>query len=89
MEIRNVVPILDGVKPNFVRRAVNGAATNAASGQEDRETEIVMPTTIGSLSARRSTKFGTPDNQRFVEQTTLFEVLDECRDRLVDLQTVR
>ena len=68
----------------FVGCTVNRSSFDSASGHPDGKAERIVIPTIASLCKRRSTKFPTPDNQRLIEQTSLFQVMDQCCDWFVD-----
>src|SRR5688500_16877243 len=43
---------------------------------------------VTSRRMRRASKFASPNDQRILEQSALFEVLNQGRDRLVRIQRV-
>ena len=89
VDVGHVVPIFDGVEAQFVGRAVGDAPLQASSGHPDREAERMMVATIASLRAGRAAELGGPDDERLVEQPALFQVLEEPRDRTIDLRAQR
>ena len=40
---------------------------------------------IGGVVEWGSSKFGGPDDQGVLEQAALFEILEQCGDRLIDV----
>ena len=70
-----------GVKSQFVGRSVHGALLDASTGQPDREAVGVMIASVGVFGTGGASELGTPDDQRFVEQASLFEVLEQTGDR--------
>src|SRR4029077_9173012 len=65
------------------------AALDAASGRPHRKAaRMVIAPVIGlckrTLAVDRPAEFTAPDHQRVVEQSALFEVLDQPRRRLID-----
>ena len=85
VQVGDVVPVFDGVEAEFVGRAVDDAPLDAAAGQRDREAVGMMVAAVGRLGAGRAAEFGAEDDERFVEQAALLQVVDQAGDRLVDL----
>src|SRR5213593_1875217 len=72
----------------FVRLAIDQARFDAATGHPDRETMRVMVASqeqgpAARLVHWRATEFAAPDHQCFLEQSPLFQVLDQRRAGLV------
>lgn len=88
MNVGDVVPILNGVETEFVRGSVDCSALDSASSHPDGKAEVVMTSTVGTLAAGSPPEFRAPDHKRFVEKTTLLEILQETRDGLVDLPAI-
>ena len=74
VDVGDVMTILDGVEAKLVGRAMGDPPLEAAAGHPDRETEGMMIASVSPLRAGRAAKLGRPDDDRFIEQTTLFEV---------------
>ena len=79
MHVGHVVPILDGVEAEFVGRAVDDAAFDAAAGHPDAEAVRMMVAAVAVLRAGRAAELGGPDDQRLVQQAALLEILQQRR----------
>ncbi len=76
--------------PQFVGRAVNVAAFEAAAGDPHAEAVGVVIAADSSgtrvvLNDRQPTHFAAPVNDRRIEQTPLLQILDQRGRGLVDL----
>ncbi len=60
MDVGDVVAVLGGKNPQFVSRAVDDAALDAAAGQPIREHEWVVIPALAALRARHPAKLGRP-----------------------------
>ena len=76
VDVGDVVAVFDGVEAEFVGRAVDDAALNAAAGERDREAVRMMIAAVGLLGAGRAAEFGADDDERFVEQAALLEIAE-------------
>ena len=81
MQVRDIVPILHGVEPQFIGGAMNDAALGAASGQDAGEAVWMMiPASAGGVfkkvRARRATKFRAYDHEGVIQHAPLFEISD-------------
>ena len=85
VDVGDVVPIFDGVETDLVGRTVHDAPLDAPAGEPGAEALWVVIAAVG-LCARRSAELGPPDDDRLVEQPTLFEVFQQAGDRQVDLR---
>ena len=85
VNVGHVVAILDGVEAEFVGRAVDDAALNAAAGQSDRKAVRMMIAAIAPLRAGRAAELRRDHDERLVEQAALLEVTEQRPDRLIDL----
>ena len=89
VEVVDVNFIGDGGSAEFVGRAVDGAAFDAAAGHDYREGFSVMIAArvfvAIAIFGRFSTEFAAPDNERAVKEATLFEVSEEGGEGTVDL----
>ena len=85
VDVGDVMPVLDGVEAEFVGRAVDDAALDAAAGQPDREAVGVVVAAVGALRTRGAAELGGPDHERVVEQAAVLEVVEQAGDGLVDL----
>src|SRR5262245_48447971 len=74
MQIVNVDSVFDGRETEFVGRAVADPALHASTGHPDRETVMVVIAAFLSFGCRRAAELATPDDERFVEQSALFEI---------------
>ena len=82
--------ILGDIVAEVVGFAVDNTWLDASTRHPDRETTAVVisprtGTTQLSLTVDGSPELSAPDDERVVEQSPLFEVLDQRRDRLVAL----
>jgi len=84
VNIRHIVSVGHGVKAQLVRSAMLDATPNASARQPGAES-LRMMITPGTLGAGRSSKFGSKDNQRVVQQAALFQILKQACDRLIHL----
>ena len=71
VDVRYVVTVFYGVKSDFVCRAMDGAALDAAAGHPHGETVGVMIAAIGTFRSRCASKLGREDDDRVVKQTAL------------------
>ena len=88
LQIMHVDSIFDGVVAQFVGLANRCACFDAATGHQNREAEWVVITAFFSridassnLMHWRSTKFTGPNHQRFIQQTSLFQILNQTGRR--------
>ena len=88
MNVGDVVPILNGVKAEFVGGSVDSAAFDSASSHPDGKAEVVVTSPVRTLAAGSPSEFRAPDHKRFVKETALLEILQETRDGLVDLPAI-
>ena len=88
VEVVHVDFVFDRVPAEFVRRAVDDAAPDAAAGQPHGEAEWMMFAPVRTFRGGRATEFTAPDHQGFIQQTTRFQVLQQPRNRLVHGGTV-
>ena len=79
----DVHPVLDSCCPELIRLSEAHTAFDSAAGHPHGEAVRIVVTsgTLGILGGRLPTKFAAPDNQRFVKQTTLFQIFDQRCDR--------
>ena len=84
VKIRDVVAIFDGVEPDFVGRPMHDSSANTPAGHPDRESIRMMISSIGSFGTGSASEFCGPDDDGFVEQSTLFQVLQQGSDGLID-----
>ena len=88
------VPVVDvhfvvhGFVAVVVGEAVVHAAFDAASGHPEGEAFVVVIATVGALAVRGAAELAAPDDEGVLEEITLFEVLKEAGDGLVDLPAV-
>ena len=88
MQVVDVHRVLDGLESKIIGRAHNGTALDAAAGKPHRKSiRIVVAALRGrQLGGGRAAKLTAPQDQRFIEQATLLQVLEQRRDRLVALR---
>jgi len=88
VNVGDVVTILNGVEAKFVGGSMDGTAFDATAGHPDREAEVVVASPVRTLTAWRASELRTPDHKRLVKESSLFEILQQRRDGLVDLLTI-
>ena len=83
MQVMHMDFILDGLETKFVRRAVDVAAANSAASHPHGEAPVIVVSTVDlagvaarlwKLDNRSTTKFSTPNDERFFQQPALFQV---------------
>lgn len=91
VQIMNTDRVFGGAEPEFVCRAVDGAAFDSTAGQPDAEAPVIMVAaglwlSVGAEFDRWCpAKFAAPENEGVFKETALFEIGNECGDGLVDL----
>ena len=63
---------------------VNCSTFDAATGQPQTETERIMIATVAALGKWCPPKLAGPDDERFFEQSPLFQIGQQRTDALVD-----
>ena len=88
VQIVDVHFIFNGRIPELIGCAVGHAAAHAAAGKHGGEGFGIMVASrivaAVAVPRRLAPEFTAPDNQRFVEQSALFQIFDESRQRLVN-----
>jgi len=90
LQIIDVDRVADRIPADLVGLAVSVATTHSAAGHEHRKgTRMVIAAghtrpTYAVFSQWGSAKFATADNQRFVEQPSLLQVVDQRPDWLIN-----
>src|SRR5439155_11441958 len=85
VEIVNRGDVFHGLVPEIVRRAVAEAALHAGAGQPNGETmRVVIPSARALLKGRHPAKLRHERDQRVLEQSADFQVLDEGGARLIE-----
>lgn len=81
--------VVDGIPTELIRLSISHSPFNSSSSHEDRESKrMVITACIGWPSGpifteRSATKFASPDNECLVQQASLFQIADQCRDWLI------
>ena len=84
MQIVHMDFLLDGLEAEFVSRAVNISATDAAACQPRREAVMVVVAAVNlafvgsrrrQFDSRRSAELAAADDERLLQQATLLEIL--------------
>ena len=93
VEIVDMDRILGDVVAEVVGFAVGDSALDTATGHPHAEVSGVVVPAIGlcgefSLRIDGSAKLAAPDDEGRVEQSALFEILEECRGWLVGIQAL-
>ncbi len=85
VNVGDVMSISQGMITQLIGRAVDVAAFEARAREPDSETVGMMIAAIDTAGAefetRGAAELGAEDDERFVEQAALFEVLDQTGDR--------
>ena len=77
MKVMNVDFVPRGIESEFVAFTQSNTRLQTSSCEPHRETiRMVIPAVIASLNHRGSTEFTAPDNERILQETALFQVLD-------------
>src|SRR2546429_298218 len=76
--------VLDGGVAEFIGRAVNQAALDAAATQPDAEARIMMVATVAALAHGGAAKLARPYDERVLEHVALFEISDQRHARAID-----
>ena len=87
VEIMDMHAILGHGYSQLIRRAMHDAAFHAAACHPGGKHLMVMFAAfgVGRFVIRRSPELGCPDDERVVEQTSLFEVAEERGDGAIDV----
>src|SRR5581483_5382093 len=86
MNIGHVMTVLDGVKPEFVRPAVNDPALKTSAGHPHTEAiRMMIAAAALSLYSRSPAELSPPDHDRFLQQAALFQILQQTGDGQVHL----
>ena len=88
MEVTDVARIDRREMAELVGLAVAEAGPDAAAGEPVKETEGIVIASNAVLRHRLTAEFATPDDQRVVQKTALFEVGEKAPNRLVDFRRV-
>ena len=94
VEVANVMHVFDRGGANLVGGADGVTGFAAATGHPDGHGIGIVVTTVGESAAadsvvRCSSKFAHPDDQCLLQQTTIAEVTNQRRNRLVDRRDQR
>ncbi len=84
-KVRTADTMIDRFIANFVGCSVDVACFESATSQQNRERVRVMVAARAALCNRQPSELARPDHDGFVEQTALFEILDQRRTRHIDL----
>ena len=93
VQIGYVVTVLGRMKTQFIRRTVDDSRLDSAAGHDDVEAMRMMVSSGRFCSSAAGTNFGswcsakfrTNDDQCFIEQASLLQILDQTGDRLIYL----
>src|SRR5258708_38228256 len=88
VDVGDIMALSQGVIAQFVGLTVDVAAFQTSARHPDREAvRMMVPAILApgpELKARRAAELGAEDDQRFVEQAALLEVLDQTGNRQID-----
>lgn len=85
MHIGHVMGMFDGVKTKFICAAMDGSTFDSAPRHPHTETIGMMVSAITALGARRAAKLGRENDKRLVQQSPLFQILQQTGNRLINL----
>ena len=86
VNVRDIMPVLNRVEAQFIGRAVNHSALDSGSGHPGREAVRVMVAPAAeTFDARRAAELGSPNDDGFVQQAALLQILQQTCDRLIHL----
>ena len=89
MQVMNVHFVFHGRGAEFIARAVDRSAFDAATREPGGESlVIVIAPGVGvavAIADRLTAKLAAPDDERAVQQSALFEVGEKRRARAIDL----
>jgi hypothetical protein len=89
MQVMHVHLFGDCLVSKLIGFAVAISRFDASSGEPyGKSVGIVIASCAVLLSIGGATKLAPPPHHGFVQQSPLFEILQECRDRLVDRRRV-
>ena len=90
VQVPHVQFTFDRGRAEFVGLSIAHTSFDAATGHIHRKAVgIVVATRLSlELGCRLSSEFAAPDDERFVEHSTLFEILNQRSDRLIGTPTV-
>ena len=89
VQVVDVHFLLDRRDAVLVGRAVAMAAFDAAAGHPHRKAGRVMVAPVAVLRPGRAAEFTSPHDQRVFEHVALFQVGQQCGNRLVDRVAIR
>jgi len=76
--------IFDSGVTEFISRAINKTAFDAATAEPDAEAGVVVVAAVAALAHWCSTKFARPDYQRVFEHIALFQIGNERHACAID-----
>ena len=90
MEVFDVVAVLDCGGAKFVGFTDAQAAFDTTASHPHGEAVGVMiaPSAFGVFGSRLASEFAAPDDEGFIEETSVFEVLKEASDGFVGVASV-
>src|SRR4051812_43646699 len=88
VQVMHSANAINGVHAHFIGGAVDGSAFGAAAGEPDAKSLGMVIAAVRSGRMGRAAKLARPDDERFVEQAALLEILDQCGNRLIGIERV-
>src|SRR5678816_4368913 len=79
----DVDPVLDRLEAELIGGAVHDAALDSTTRKPRGEAKAVMVAPFGPLGGRSASELTPPDDQRVVEQTARFKILQQRGNRPV------
>ena len=88
VQIADVMAVYDGFVSEFVCLAVRARLHARASEEVSKPFGVMVATLTTTLDHWLAAEFAAPDNERFVEETALFEIAQQGSDRFVNFRAM-
>ena len=88
MKVVQVHLVFDRIPTKFIGCTMDMPSSNPTTRETQGIAVGVMLSSISPLTRRRSPEFAPPDDQRFIKQTTPFEILNERGHRTIGRRRV-
>ena len=86
VDIAEVVRLVDCTEADIVRCAYYLSALDSAAGHPHGEADAEVIAPFSALGLGGASEFPAPQNQRGVQKTTAFQILQQCGDWLIHLR---
>jgi len=87
MEVMDMNSILDAPKTKLIGLPVSHSPSHTTTGEPRRKAMMIMVATIPVFTGGCPAKFTAPEDERFVEQSTLLQIGQQGGDRAIDIGT--